>query len=295
MRPGVPRQFKTQIISPDSEVTEEECAQKFILSSREILHAAFANVRLQKRTLELFSHQIELAFTDAAMDPDHAARIAYKVLTKHESIDARELRRALLTKLKSALGELAMHQADDDDQVSHMLNVILCARPDLLYSAQKAALARHFEVEQTQEGLPPALESEAALTTSRLNVYGAMPADLNNWERPFADLLDRDTANIIRWWHRNPPRKPWSVQVVLDDGRSFFPDFVIGVEGRRTEDGGLLADPKYAFETTEAKPKTYAEHPAYGRVLILSLQGGAQWMTVRYDQARDKAVLGPEF
>jgi hypothetical protein len=83
--------------------------------------------------------------------------------------------------------------------------------------------------------------------------------------------------------------------VVLDDGRPFFPDFVIGVEGRKTEDGGLLADPKYAFETTEAKPKTYAKHPVYGRVLILSLQGGAQWRTVRYDQAHDKAVLDRPF
>ena len=57
----------------------------------------------------------------------------------------------------------------------------------------------------------------------------------------------------------------------------------------------MLADPKYAFETTKEKPKTYAQHPIYGRVLILSLQGGARWMTVRYDQAHDKAVLGPEF
>jgi type III restriction enzyme len=122
-----------------------------------------------------------------------------------------------------------------------------------------------------------------------------MPAGLNTWEQPFAELLDRDAVNIVRWWHRNPPRKPWSIQVVLDNGRGFFPDFVIGVEGRRTEDGGLLADPKFAFEITQEKPKSYAQHPVYGRVLILSLQGGAQWMTVRYDQARDKAVLDRQF
>jgi hypothetical protein len=30
-------------------------------------------------------------------------------------------------------------------------------------------------------------------------------------------------------------------------------------------------------------------------VLILSLQGGAQWMTVRYDEQRQKAVLDREF
>ncbi len=83
--------------------------------------------------------------------------------------------------------------------------------------------------------------------------------------------------------------------MVLDGGENFFLDFVIGVEGRKTEDGGLLADPKFFFEITQEPPKTYAEHPAYGRVLVLSLQGGAQWMTVRYDERQQKAVLDQEF
>ena len=106
LRPDVPRRFKTQIISPDNEVTEDECAQKFMVSSREILQAVVAKVKVEKRTLELFTHQIELDFTNAAMDPEQAARVAYKVLTKNESFDARELRRALLRKLKSTLREL---------------------------------------------------------------------------------------------------------------------------------------------------------------------------------------------
>lgn len=294
LRADVPRRFKTQVISPDNEVTEEECAQKFIVSSREILHALVAKVQVEKRTLELFTQQIELEFTNAAMDADQAARIAHKVLIKNESFDARELRRALLRKLKATLRELAMDQAEDDQQVAHMLNVILCARPELLYTAQKTALAKHFEVGETEEGLPSALESEAPLPTSRLNVYKVMPPGLNTWEQPFAELLDRDTQKIVRWWHRNEPHKPWSIQVVLDNGKGFFPDFVIGIEGRKTEDGGLLADPKFHFEITQEQPKTYAEHPVYGRVLVLSLQGGAQWMTVRFDEKQKKAVLDAE-
>jgi len=295
LREDVPRHFKTQMVSPDSDVTEEDCAQKFIVSSGEILRALVAKVPIEKRTLEVFTHQIELSFTNAAMDPDQAARIAFKVLTKNESFDARELRRALLRKLKATLRELAMDQADDDDQVRHMLDVILCARPDLLHNAQKAALATHCDVEQTDEGLPTVFESESPLPTSRLNVYRIMPPGLNTWELPFAELLDRDSQDIVRWWHRNLPHKPWSVQVVLDNGGGFFPDFVIGIEGRKCEDGGLLADPKFQFEITQEQPKTYAQHPVYGRVLILSLQGGAQWMTVRYDERLQKAVLDQEF
>jgi superfamily II DNA or RNA helicase len=295
IRPDVPRRFKTQVVSPDNEVTEEDCAQKFMLSSGEILRAIAAKVQVQRRTLEVFTHQIEMDFTNAVMDADHAAKIAFKVLTKNESFDARELRRSLLRKLKATLKELALDQADDDEQVGHMLNVILCARPELLYQAQKVALATHCQVEQTEEGLPASLENDSPLPTSRLNVYRIMPPGLNSWERPFAELLDHDSQKIVRWWHRNPPLKPWSVSVVLDDGRNFYPDFVIGIEGRKCDDGGLLADPKFAFEITQEQPKTYAEHPIYGRVLILSLQGGAQWMTVRYDERQRKAVLDQEF
>ena len=295
LRTDVPRRFKTQIISPDNEVTEEECAQKFIVSSREILQALVAKVQVKKRTLELFTHQIELEFTNAPMNPDQAARTAFKVLTKNESFDPRELRRALLKKLSVTLRELAMDEANDEKQVAHMLNVILCARPDLLVQAQKAALANHFEVAATEEPLPETVENEAPLPSSRLNVYKVMPLGLNTWEKPFAEMLDRDTQDIVHWWHRNKPHKPWSVQVVLDNGKGFFPDFVIGIEGRKTEDCGLLADPKFFFEIAAEKPKSYSAHPVYGRVLILSRQGGGQWMTVRYDEQRDKAILDGEF
>ena len=222
-----------------------------MLSSSAILRALVAKVRVEKRTVEVFTHQIELEFTNAAMHPDQSARIALKVLTKNESFDARELRRALLRKLQATLRELAMDEAEDNEQVSHMLNVILCARPELLQNAQKAALAVHCDVQQTEEGLPPNLESESPLPTSRLNVYRVMPPGLNTWERPFAGLLDRDTQEIVHWWHRNLPHKPWSVQVVLDNGKGFFPDFVIGIDGRKCEDGGLLADPKFTFEIAQ--------------------------------------------
>jgi type III restriction enzyme len=295
IRSDVPHRFKTHVISPDNEVTEEDCAQRFIVSSAEILRAVVAKVKVERRTLELFTHQMEMEFTNAAMDPDQAARAALKVLLKNDAFDPRELRRALLRKLKGTLHELGMDEAEDDNKVSHMLNVILCSHPELLIAAQKAALAVNCVVEETEEELPPALTSDEPLPASRLNVYRVMPPSLNTWELPFAQLLDGDAENVVRWWHRNLPHKPWSVQVTLDNGRGFFPDFVVGIEGRKREDGGLLADPKFFFEISQEAPKTYAQHPIYGRVLILSLQGGGQWFTVRYDQSRQKAVLGQEF
>lgn len=108
-------------------------------------------------------------------------------------------------------------------------------------------------------------------------------------------MLDRDASKLVRWWHRNLPRKPWSVNVLLPDGRGFYPDFVVGIEGRRTEENALLAEPKFTSERTDEAPKVQAEDRAYGRVMVPQLQGGAQSMVVRYDQQHHKAVLGGEF
>ena len=128
-----------------------------------------------------------------------------------------------------------------------------------------------------------------------MNVYGRMPADMDStWERSFAETLDGDALGVVQWWHRNPPKKEWSVRVVLDDGRGFYPDFIIGVSGRKKELGALLADPKLMFEMADELPKTHAEHTTYGRVLILTKQG-PQWLTVRYDDKERRAVPGREF
>jgi len=42
-------------------------------------------------------------------------------------------------------------------------------------------------------------------------------------------------------------------------------------------------------------PKSNATHPVYGRVLILTRKGPAQWMVVRYDDQQKRAVLDREF
>lgn len=296
LRSDVPRRFKTQVVSPDNDATEEECAQRFIVSSRDIVAALAAKVKVQAKEAEIFTQQIELRFVNAEMDPDQAARAANKVLQRDEVFDARELRFALLRKLAATLREMGMDEtADDADKLRHMLNVILTAHPELLYEAQKEALAANVEIEEADEELPRLLTSESPLPTSRLNVYRALPPGLNSWERDFAALLDADSAGVVNWWHRNPSRQPWSVQVVLANGHGFFPDFIVGVQGRKRELGALLADPKFAFETTQEMPKTRAEHPVYGRVLILNRQGGAQWRTVRFDEKLQKAVLDREF
>lgn len=84
------------------------------------------------------------------------------------------------------------------------------------------------------------------------------------------------------------------MNVLMTNGKGFFPDFVVGIEGRKTDGGILLADPKERFETAREAPKVLAEHKIYGKVLILA-KDGARWMTVEYDQKAKKPVTNREF
>jgi type III restriction enzyme len=294
LRAGMPRRFKTQVVCTQNEVTEEDCAQRFIISTRDLFEAMKSKIPVEKRTLDVFAHTIQQEFNFAAdLSPDQAAIEAQKALLRNKTFDPRELRRALLRKMEMVMREEVMSEAEDRDKVAHFLDVILATHPELLYEAQKAAHAQHAEILDAAE-LPSEIVWPEPLPMSPRNVYGVIPAGLNTWERPFAELLDRDANNIVTWWHRNEPRQPWSVNVLMPDGRGFYPDFVIGITGRKTEAGALLVDPKLNFQRDDEAPKVLAEHRSYGKVMILFLDG-VRWMTVGYDDKAKKPVLAREF
>ena len=295
LRPEAPRRFKTQVVGLQNEVTEEDCANRFIVPVRDLFDAMKKKIPVEKRTLDVFSHTVQQEFNFAAdFSPEHAARLASEVLQRSKVFDCRELRRALIRKMQIVMREEAMDGAEDIGRVAAFLDVVLASNPDLLYEAQKQALAQAAEIREAED-LPDAIISDEPLSASTRNVYGVLPNGLNTWERPFVELLDRDANGLVKWWHRNEPHKPWSVNVLMPDGRGFFPDFVIGVEGRKTEDGVLLADPKLNFQRDDEAPKVLAEHQLYGRVLILSRDGGGRWMTVGYDEKNRKPCIVREF
>jgi hypothetical protein len=101
-------------------------------------------------------------------------------------------------------------------------------------------------------------------------------------------LKARDRKDAVQWWHRNEVRKPWSVSMVA-------PDFVIGVNARKTNEGVLLADPKAMYDTANQAAKVLAQHPVYGKALIVCKTGHADWYCVVWNEVRSKAELGPRF
>jgi len=294
LRPGVPKSFKTQVHG-DNEVTEEDCAQKFVISTRALFEIVRKTVPVEKRTLDIFTRSVQQEFNFAAvLSEEQAAKMAQSVLLRNQSFDPRELRQALLRKMQRVMREETLSEASDPKKVAYFLNVLLATHPKLLYEAQKAAIAAQAQIQEA-EPLPESWESPEPLATSSHNIYGIFPAGLNSWEVEFAKMLDSDTNAIVNWWHRNEPRQPWAVNVLMPDGRGFYPDFVVGIHERKCEDGILLADPKLNYQLEDEVPKLFAEHKVYGKVMILYRNSEARWSIVGYDEKTKRPVCSREF
>jgi type III restriction enzyme len=293
LKATAPRRFLSQAVREDSEVTEAECAAQFVVSARDLLAALVGRVKVHKKTLDVFTQQIQMELVGASISPQQATRQAQRALCKSGYFHPKELEGALLTRLQAILTEEAFEGADDPARVEHFLDVILASHPQLLYEAQRKALVKYATTVPTEAALPAEYTWDTPLNASPLNVYGIVPPDLNGWERAFAEYLDRDTTGTVKWWHRNPVDQDWSVCVMLADGRAFYPDFIIGVNGRKTQDGVLLADTKFGFELGQEFPKLLAEHPAYGRTLIIHRSGTGPWQICRVDET-GRPKLGDE-
>ncbi len=110
-----------------------------------------------------------------------------------------------------------------------------------------------------------------------------MPSDLNHDELAFAEMLDSDLSGTVEWWHRNEPRKPWSVGLILPNGAQYFPDFVVKVKDRNAGDSLLLAEMKgdHLLNTGDTLDKVLASHQLYKRPVMLLCEDGGRVMTIR--------------
>ena len=164
----------------------------------------------------------------------------------------------------------------------HALSLILATFPQALRTAMKQCLNRYAPVEDTLGPLPEVVLSSEPLAPSERNAYRVIPSDLNMWERKFAMLLDDDTTGVVKWWHRNKPWLRESVCVPLPNGKAYFPDFVICLAGRKKGDGILLVETKERIYDPVAEEKVDAEHKAYGRPLMVTLEND-RFMSVRFN------------
>lgn len=296
IREGVPRQFKTQNMPEDQDVTEEEVAEKFSASAEALLEATLgrADVSVVKKTVEIFTSHVQMELSFAPPSMSDMQKQAQRVLLGYRTLSAKVLRDLLARRLQVMLTHKGYEFATDRVRLHEALDTLLWHRPSLLREAFKRAVAAKAIV-YAADALPVTLESDEDLVPSKLNVYGRYP-QMNSWERAFADTLEADDTGTVLWWHRNESRKPWSVNVLMDNGDGFYPDFIIGISKRATEDNGLLADPKEGYMRTKEVPKLAAEHAAYGKVLILTKDNATKrWEIATWDDVGEKPVIAGPF
>lgn len=238
---------------------------------------------------EIFSKEIDSTTVSTPLSQKQVAIKAQRLLFEFDYIDPRELRNALVRRLKKETTARGWSDvAESADKLDDALDIILVTFPSILREAQKRAAADYTEIFEA-EPIPRVYTSFVRCDPSRMNVYGVVPSDLNRWERAFASALDTEFVGAIDWWHRNPSRKPHSLALVLPNGQQFFPDFIIKVKNRKNE--YLLVETKEAINREDSILKAISEHKRYGKVMMLNWENEDRWMTVRYNANKDKNEL----
>lgn len=298
-----PTNFLRAVVSLDQDALLRDIVGRFDFTDELLLKAQQTAVQIVMEEVEIFGNQkdsLETIRADLAQrEVDAMAQRALIAADDLQVVDTRELNRCLAAAFRKTVEAHGIDIFDTEDKLLTGLNKILALRPAHLKRAISEAVSRHTVAEEAAP-IPSAITGFAALQPARLNLYRVFPDDLNSWERSFAEYLDDDTTGTVEWWHRNPPRKPYSVGIPLPGQPDFYPDFIVGVKDRKRGNGILLAETKREIndEPGNAQEKAKVEHPTYRKVMMLYWQDSRQWVTVEYDEAHDKneldRILRPE-
>ncbi|MDG4598218.1 MAG: DEAD/DEAH box helicase family protein [Candidatus Contendobacter sp.] len=290
LRQGMPTRFQTKRLPLSTDELLKGIGANLNLNA-EVLNAGLRkSVKItRKKITDIFSHHEEVVDTvQAKLSRAQLARRAQRVLYDAQYYSQRDLEEMLLARLRLEYND---HQGIglSDEELRDALNVILAHYPKLVRDAARASAALNKEIVETAP-LPERLEMAPGAQRSRLNVYGVLPPELNENERKFAELLDADPSETVLWWHRNEPRKPWSIGIVLPDGDRYFPDFAVGVKDRTRGGGVLLLETKggHLLNSDETLEKVDAAHKTYGSPVMLKRRDDGSFWIVRYIESRNR-------
>ena len=262
--PDAPEDFETQLVD-------------FVDFNDAVLASRLrSRVQVQRSETELFASggvAEDTADTWADVSPVAVAERATRVRAGLSEANDRELQLRLLDRFTRAIERTGAAVPDDEEILLQQLDLVLVRHPALLREAYRRL--RHGQVRDVDVPLLAELHSDTRLESARRALYGVFPPDLDVDERVIADALDASPQ--VRWWHRNLPHKPESVGLYRwDEGKGFFPDFVVAVEGRTTLHGIVLLEVKggqWWGEPREVEKST-AVHPDYGPVLMVGRRRG---------------------
>jgi hypothetical protein len=204
----------------------------------------------------------------------------------NDSLDIRLLMPALINRMRQEFDKRDL-EIPTDDELARGISLAVMMYPHLLHDASRTCLARAVNILQ-DEAIPGAYAGPPGLEPAAKNLYGVFPANMNNEEAAFARLLDSDSTGTVEWWLRNSENYSWAVTIVLPNGRRHYPDFVIGVNGRKSLDHIGLAEVKDDAETgrlnsTGNTDKVRTEHSLYGSAIMVTRDPrNKEWYRVEY-------------
>lgn len=274
--------FKTERMPLGTDALLACIGGKIAIGERELNEGRRAKTTVIRREEEIFTRTVIDTKYQARISEAEIARRAQRVLFEPDYLDPRDLHAVLIKRLQSEY-EARGFESDERD-LELVLDLILVAFPNLIRQAARECAAQYAELMDTSP-LPDNIELLSGARTSRLNIYGVMPPDLNRDEISFAEMLDSDLSGTVEWWHRNEPRKPWSIGLILPSGAQYFPDFVVKVNGRALGDGLLLAEVKgdHLLNSSDTLDKVLASHKLYKRPVMLVQEDRGRFMTIRQD------------
>jgi type III restriction enzyme len=290
LKAGIPRKFKKELLPIATNELLKCIGANVTIGDREFTAGLREGTKVTRREEEIFTRTVGDRVIQVRLSQAELARRAQKVLFEPDYLDARDLYATLIERLRSEYGRRDIEC--DDARLDRALNLILVSFPNMIRLAARKCAAQYKEIVDTAP-LPESIELPPGARTSRLNVYGVMPPDLNKDEAAFAELLDSDTTGTVEWWHRNEPRKPWSIGLVLPNGAQYFPDFLVKVKERNRGDGCLLVEIKgdHILNKSDDLDKSVSEHKIYRRPMMLVREESGRYMTVEFKEARSKNEL----
>jgi len=290
LREGMPRAFKTERHNLNTDGLLH-CVEKMIKLDGNVLTAGLRRaVTIKRKEEEIFSHDVTYGELQARLSDADIAIRGQRLLFEPDYLDPRELQKALVNRLTNECRERGFDELlATPENLRRAMHLILLAHKNLLRDAVRTCSAQHKELEDTAR-LPETVSWPTGCTTARLGAYGVFPPDLNNDELAFAQLLDGDLSETVEWWHRNEPCKPHSVGLVMPDGKGYYPDFMVKVQGRGKGDGILLIEVKGEFllNSGNTPDKAQASHGLYRQPLMVMLEKSGRWMTLRFNEKTDK-------
>lgn len=290
LRDGIPRVFKTERRNLNTSDLLN-CVEKLLKLDGNVLTEGLRQaVTVKRKEEEIFTHDVAYSEIQAGLSDTDIAKRGQRLLFEPDYLDPRQLQKAFLNRLANECREKGFNDLfESPENLQRAMHLILIAHKNIIRDALRTCSAQHKELVDTM----PFLENvywPSGCTTARLGAYGVFPPELNKDELSFAQLLDGDLSETVEWWHRNEHCKPYSVGLIMPDGKGYFPDFMVKVKGRSKGDGLLLIEVKGEFlqNSGNTPDKAVASHGLYRQPLMVTLEKSGRWMTLRFNEKTDR-------